>query len=1336
MPRPKFLPYPTYLWLLAILVIVTPLAAQEQISFRQLSIKDGLSQNSAISITQDSTGYLWIATQDGLNQYDGRSFTKFPFIFEDVTRPTYSRLGKVYVDRKGAVWCIPSSGHLYKMNPQTKQFEAINAIEGASVIYQDTDFNYWVGTYGKGLVVIDSMGQLLTGVSPIAIEGSSYDLLQVGDRMLAATDRGVHEVSISAKKLLYSLNRTVNGRNIAKKFSTIAVDHTGRQWFGTYGGGLYYREPGSGFLLPSRTLPLSHDLPSDLNILSLLLDSQNNLWVGTYGNALYRLDLQTYELRHFSPDKHNPKAIHYNDILCIYEDYTGTLWFGTDGAGASYYDAFLEKFNSITNFQVPSDIYVEVVRAIEADCQKSVWIGTSGKGLMQYHAQTGVWKKFTAETSGLLSDRIMSLFCTADGELLAGTQGGGLSRINTDGTVVNFLEEPGSVANPITIWNIFRDSQGRTWLGSREQGLLQFEEGRGIVRAYNADHGFEGIAGNIRVITEGALGELWLGTETDGLIRFNPDSGDLTSFRKEEDVTSLPSNSIKSLYYDPSGTLWVGTYGSGLSAMDTDNERFQTYDERDGLPNNVIYAILPDEQGNLWLSSNRGITRFHPPDSPDGKPAIVNYTNYEGLATEFNTGAYYKGNEGTLYFGGLEGFYWFDPMEIRNHTQLPKTVITGLQVANEPRPLQEALKLSHQENTLSFTFASLQFSLPEKDQYQYRLVNYDEAWVPAGNTNFARYSFLPPGDYEFQVLSSNYDGVWNQEPASFPFSIAPPWYASWWARLTYGLLLLTGIIAIFGYMKWRWQMKLKLQLQEEESQRLQHLNDFKTQLYTDISHEFRSPLSLIAAPVENKLMEGGLSETDYAELSMIKRNTNRLMDLVDQLLQLARLEKGKWPIRLGKADAALFIRTLVRAFEYKAEQNNILFHWEVSDTGPVWYDPDILEKILSNLLTNAMKYCPRGGSCYFDARPTEKGLRILVKNTVENASKIAVDRLFDRFYQGASSSSGTGIGLSLVRELLTLCRGTIEAGLEGDSIWFEAEIPTTADSIPGAEKVAATTITSEATVKREQGNLPTDSQEPADVTGLERPLLLLVEDHAEVREYLRRAWEDKYDILEASNGAEGIKKALEAVPDLVLTDVRMPVCSGIELCNTLKADERTSHIPVILLTSGGELETELKGLESGADDFITKPFKLPVLEKRVDNLIQLRRSLRDRYSQELTLQASDLAVTPTDEAFFNKVQDILDAHLGDAGFNATTFCQLVGMSRMQLHRKLQLYTGLSTTAFIRSQRLKQASKLIQETDLSVNEVAYMVGFNTPSYFIKCFREVYNTTPAAYASGNR
>ncbi|MFK5974052.1 MAG: two-component regulator propeller domain-containing protein, partial [Flavobacteriaceae bacterium] len=1328
-----------FLALFLLLLLLEEAKAQNQITFRQLSVKEGLSQNSAISITQDSTGYLWIATQDGLNKYDGKKFKVFPYNFVDITRSDYSKLGKVYTDKVGGLWVIPADKKPYKFNENLQVFEALTNVNDASVIFQDSKNEYWIGTYSEGLYHFDvKSGVSKQVLSPSDGIGTIYNIGEssTGDVFLM-TENHILEFDKRTGKASPILATSIYGQSINANFSDIVFDSEKRQWIGTFGDGLYFRDDETAVFHRISELLFTDPLPSDLNILDLHIDSKGRLWIATYGRGLYMVNFGSLQIRNFYADKHNPKAVHYNDILCIYEDYSNTLWFGTDGAGVSYYDEYLEKFNSLTTHQTPENISIDVVRAIWVDAAQSIWIGTSGKGLTHYEPTTNSWRTFTlhGQNNGISSDRIMSLSAGDENELWIGTQGKGLDIFKED-EFTNFSKDSEIPLAASTIWDIHRDSKNQFWLATRENGLIQFDKYKGEVRRYmSKTEGNEGLpSNNIRVITDAGKGNFWLGTEADGIVFFDMQQQKFKTYKNLPNENSLSNDKIKSLYYDPKGLLWIGTNGGGLNVLDTNNYQFYNYTVEDGLANNVIYAILPDDEGNLWLSSNKGITKFKVNDIPNEPPVITNYDNYDGLATEFNTGAYHIDGNGNLYFGGLDGFYWFDPTDIEENEILPKTKITGLEVFDEEKSLTENLMLKHDENALSFAFSSLQFSLPEKNQYQYKLTNYDLEWIHSGNTNFARYSHLPPGDYEFMVKSSNYDGVWNEIPVAYRFSIAQPWFWNIWAKFMYVLILLAGIFLAYYYFRWRWRMKFELRQKEDEANRLKKLNDFQSKLYTDISHEFRTPLTLISGPIDVKLSEGGLSDTDYSNFSAIKRNTNRLINLVDQLLHLAKLQKGKLKLTVVKGNLVLFLGTLAKAFEYRAESRGIDFKIDIQNFGLAWYDEDAIEKIVTNLLSNAMKYCPEKGFCAFDTIKKEGKLVLNVTNTIEVDEEIDVEKIFARFYQENEYSEGVGVGLSLVKELVQLYQGEVSVQMESErTIRFQVVLPIEKADLVNAEILDSSLekILVEVTnVIPEVDGTDSNGSESNDLRN-ELPILLIVEDHKEVREFISSMWKDRFHILEAENGKIGIKKALETIPDLIITDVRMPVCDGITLCNNLKTDERTSHIPIILLTAGAGEENELKGLTSGADDFITKPFKLRILQKRVENLIQTRKSLRSRYSQEVMLKAKDISVTPTDEIFLNKVQKVLDDRLSDPEFDSTLFCKLVGMSRMQLHRKLLALTGLSTTAFIRSQRLKQAVHILKTSDATVNEVAYTVGFNTPSYFIKCFKEVYQKTPAEY-----
>jgi signal transduction histidine kinase/DNA-binding response OmpR family regulator/streptogramin lyase len=1051
----------------------------------------------------------------------------------------------------------------------------------------------------------------------------------------------------------------------------------------------------------------------------MLLDTKNQLWIGTYGDGLFKVDIAQSQLNQYLPEKHNPKTIQYKDILSIYEDHTGTIWFGTDGAGLNYYDPLLEKFNSVINFQTPENINIDVVRSITLDAQNNVWIGTSGKGLTRFSPKKNEWYTYqTDNKKGLRSNRIMSLLSDNDGDIWIGTQEGGLHIMDSNENIIAYP----SLKNleNVTVWCLQNNTDDNKWVGTRESGLFLVNKKKGILRSFQKNDDGDGLpSNNIRAIAQEAGQFVWVGTQDDGICKINLKTNEIKIYKHEPgNVNSLASNQIKSLFYDNKGILWIGTNGNGLCALDIVNEQFYNYTVKEGLANDVVYATLPDEQNNLWLSSNRGITKFYVPEKLDSTPKIVNYTNYDGLATEFNTGAYFKARNGNLYFGGLEGYYWFNPSDIEISTVLPKTVITKFEVFNTAKPLIPNLKLNYKENTVAFSFASLQFSLPIKNQYQFKLEGYDADWTLSGNENSARYTNLPPGNYTFKVISSNYDGVWNNKEDSYSFIIKKPWYLTHTAILMYLLFFFITLYLIYQYFKWRWNMKLQLKFERQETIRFKELNDFKAKLYSNISHEFRTPLTLINGPIKKQL-ENNPNPDLKKDLILVENNTNRLLDLVNQMMELNKLDTGSLKLNPEKIHLGGFILSLLEPFEYLAKNRNLIFSHSLGPMPVTLFDPDIMEKIVGNLLGNAIKYTSEGGNIDFKAVVTETNQLIInVSNDIDSILEEDTNKLFERFFQASHTNEGTGIGLSLVKELVEHLQGTVNASYSDDHkrITFELEIPVHLVDDDEIDEEEATPTKEAVTITKKSNKV--------------QPLVLLVEDNVSLLNFMSSLLEDEYKIITAKNGEEGVQTALKKIPDLIITDLMMPKLNGIELCSQLKNDEKTSHIPIIMLTGKTGPENEIAGLQSGVEEYITKPFNPKTFQIRIENILTTRKKLRAHYNKKNVFKPKDIAFTSTDEKFLIKVEGILNDYLQDTSFSAEKFSQLLGMSRMQLHRKLIALTGHNTTAFIRLERLKQAEKLLEKSGLTVAEVAYTTGFNSPSYFIKCYKKTFGKTPTA------
>ncbi|MGK0253440.1 MAG: signal transduction histidine kinase/ligand-binding sensor domain-containing protein [Mariniflexile sp.] len=1300
--------------------------SQAQVNFRQLSVKEGLSQNSAISITQDSIGYLWIATQDGLNKYEGREFFNYPFIFVDITKPNYSNLGKVYTDRKGNVWIIPINKIPHKFNVSKNEFVPISTITDASTIFQDSQFNIWVGTYSNGLYLINpSTLETKQVLNSNQVTGTIFEIVQKSENgIILAAGKQLMELNIKTNQSHILQSKTISGKPMTANFSAIVFDKAGNQWQGTYGDGLYFKDDNSDNFHRISDYDSTFILPNNLNILDLHVDKKNRLWIATYGDGLYLIDLVNNETKHFLVEKHNLKSLNYNDILCIYEDYSGVLWFGTDGAGISYYDEYLEKFNVSTNYQTPEDVSIDLVRAITVEKNGTTWIGTSGKGLTRFEPKANNWKSFTHNRNlenSISSNRIVSLLVDNDNDLWIGTQDLGLNILNSNNTFLKYSETTKISLSAKTIWCIFKDYKNNYWLGTRDNGLIKFDKKKGEIKKFIKTEDNKSISSNnIRVIVEDKNNNLWIGTDASGLLKFDPITETFITYVHSEDENSLSKNNIKSLYYDTNDILWIGTNGGGLNAFHTKKQQFYHFSTQDGLANDVIYGIVPDAKGNLWLSSNKGITRFTPSENFEHKPTIINYTNYDGLSTEFNTGAYFKSENGDIYFGSLDGFYSFNPNNIVENSIVPKTAITKFEVFNKSFPLHANTVLKSNENTISFTFSSLQFSSPQKNEFKYKLTNIDENWVENGNKNYVRYTNLPAGEYTFYVKSSNYDGFWNETPKSFSFKILKPWYLSNWAVFVYILLfIITGYLP-YIYFKWRWKIQLELKLKKEEASRLKEINDYKNTLYANISHEFRTPLTLINGSIINQI-ENNKHETETNnDLSNIHRNTSRLIDLVDQMLELTKVDSGVVKVVNEEIDIAYFLQMIIETYTYLASKDNLSFNVAIADNKKISCDTDILEKIINNLLSNAIKYATKGSRINFMSNLNDKTneLELEIENDIEKLPNEDVNKLFERFYRAENNIQGTGIGLSLVKELVHLLKGTVSANYTNNNskIKFLVNLPIT---FIETHKLNPKT-------EKDYININNSSSNNAI-----KPLILIVDDNQNIRNYIKSLFFNEYTILEAKNGLEGVEKALHNVPDLIISDVSMPIKTGIELCNYLKNDEKTSHIPIVLLTAKVGNENEMAGLLSGADAYITKPFNPLNFQIKIKNIIDYRVNLQNKYFSVKTLNIKDIAFTTTDEMFLQKVQVILDKHLNDSDFTAQKFSKMLSMNRMQLHRKLIALTGQSTTSFISIERLKQAASLLEKNGITVAEVAYATGFNTPSYFIKSFKELYGKTPLDY-----
>ncbi len=1333
-----------------------------------------LSENSVTCIHESGDGKLWFGTKGGgLNRFDP-STERFVHFRHDPNDPhslSHDEVRAIREDRNGYLW-IGTSGGLAKHEPGVSEHfvryendpKEAGSLSHDSIltIFKDRTGVLWIGTDGGGLNEFDPD-------SPGPFVHYRHD--------------GNDPNSLSHNRV-----------------RAIHQDRKGLLWIGT-ANGLNRLDLDTGLL--SRFYPNandSHDL-SDQDICAIWEDRSGYLWIGTREGGLNKLDPERENLETYQPDRRDPYSLSYRHVTSIYEDRGGVLWFATGEGGVNKLNpagidfGHYRLFDKVTGY-LPFD-----VMSIREDSRGKLWVGTP-EGLLYFDRNNELvshYRNDSDKPGSLSNDRVWAIYEDRQGVLWLGTDGG-LNRLEWGGaerknarftSFPNAPDDPHG-SGPDVVVSILEDRSGVLWIGTAGGGLRQFdrESGRFVHVRFDQDNPFSLSNDKVTCILEDRAGLIWIGTY-NGLNMFDPSIPKFVAYRPHgTDPRSLSHKRILAIHESQSGVLWVGADG-GLNKFDRDDDSFSQYWKKDGLPNDVVYGILEDKSGFLWVSTNSGLARFDPEQE-----TFKAYDAGDGLQkNEFQFGAYFKNAAGKLFFGGVNGLNAFYPDRIKDNPVPPPVVITNFLLFNEPvaredpnstlhLPIQDTseIRLSFEDRVFSFEFAALDYANPQKNRYAYMLEGLDERWQQTdASRRFATYTNLDPDGYVFRVKASNKDGVWNEQDVAIRMTIQPPPWQTWWAYSLYGLVVASLLI---GYL-WSHRKKLayersisehldrkvtertraleqknreNLEKQQQllsqadklsqQAGKLRQMDELKTRFFTNISHEIRTPLTLALGPLEDVLSENLMPDKPRKKLEMVRRNTRRLEKLIDELLDISKLEAGRMTIRARKVNAVAFLRECTLAFLTPVERKRIILVFQTDrEEIPLFIDSDKLEKVFYNLLSNSLKFTPEKGKILVRIdSPDPNFLSISVKDTGPGIPADQLPYVFDRFYQAqgrsSGSGSGSGIGLSLAKELVLIHGGDIEVKSEpGFGCQFVVRLPKGKKHLEPEDLIETGTVREDPwpVLANPTGRSEFEEKNPTPIRPLppkklaEAPAVLIVEDHAEVRFYLREHLETLYDVLEAKNGQTGLELALKRVPDLVLSDIMMPGMDGFELCRRLKTDEKTSHIPVILLTALATLKSNIAGLETGADDYLVKPFNAQVLMTRIHNLIETRRKLRERFNKEMILQPAGIPITSSDQAFLQKAIDVLERHMGNSRFGVYELAEELGFSRRQLHRKLTALTGKTPGDFIRQIRLERAAQLLREGAGNVAEIAYAVGFHKPQYFSAMFREVFGKNPSEFAS---
>lgn len=1276
----------------------------DQVLFKNISREQGLPRANVYAVSQDSTGYMWIASLNGVNRYDGKEFKTYGI---GISSPSDALVNdqKLYTDRLGKLWTIVGDRPLGYYNKEVDSFVPVKNIAFAKCMIQNKAGDYYIGTVGHGLYHIDTKEQdTVQLLENKDIPQQINRFTEFNNNVYAAAWNGI--IKIDANNKVEWLDKPTGTDSL---YNAISSSEKHGLWMGTMKQGLYKLtdenpnfEKFTGFK--------NHPLPDDLYIVDLKFDSRDRLWLSTYGEGVYLINFKKESIIHLTKEKYNPNSLIENVTSMAYEDINRMIWISTV-KGISLYDPYLYKFKRLTEAELPTEMSMSMVNKIVEDPNGNIWLSTSGSGIFQLNSNSENIANFTTQNSGLSHDGITSIQFS-DNELWATTfskevqifmedRDGNLKLVKTHKLDEKFIQ------------GVFVDSDKNKWLFLLDKGVVKYDKNHGVIQylGYDPENANTLPSNRIFYIREDDNKNLWF-TTAAGICKYDLKNSQFTRY-------DVPLNNFSRLWPDKEGKVWIWNHNKGLLHFNPNTRKYKyVYDIK---PTFTVQSMTLYEDW-FWMGTSQGIIQIN-----KNTGELIQHNNNLALQSlEFSIASYLDNNSGTIYLGGHKGINWFRPEDIVPNPYAPETVINKIELFDEGEDVSISKRFEHDKNTFTLHIASLHFGLPEKNQYKYRLLNFDNDWIGNENNSVIRYSNLPPGDYEFQVTSSNYDGVWDKTPATYSFSILNPWYATNMAILFYVLLTLLLIYLIYRYFKSRWELQSKLKFEHQESERLKDLDSLKNRLYTNISHEFRTPLTLITGPLERQLNNEKLEPKVKDDLNIVQKSAKRLLDLVEQLLDLAKLETGNLQITVSQTQLKPLVKQIISPFELLAKEKSLKFISEIGNLENGWIDIDILEKIFSNLLSNAIKYTPNGGRILVYVDVKNEHLVITVINSCVDLTNEELPRLFQRYYQSNRTNTGAGIGLSLVKELCVVSHGSIISNLLGeDEIQFTATLPIAKSAYQASELIDKEIMFKDNEVEVTQ---LAEIEDRAHFKK-QKPILLIVEDDKDIRVFIRSIFKKEYNIKEAEDGKIGIDLANKLIPDLIISDVMMPNIDGIELTNTLKSNELTSHIPILLLTAKSGNTNEITGLKSGADDYITKPFHIESLKLKVKNLLTLTRKLQQKYSGGFSL--SEIPYSNLDEKFLIRLQNTLNGCITEPELTAEELAKNMTMSRTQLHRKLKALSGDSATQFIRKQRTKLAKDLLENSDDTISEIAYKVGFNSPSYFVSCFKKDFKKSPSSF-----
>lgn len=1295
--------------------------------FEHYTVEDGLSHNTVLSSLQDSKGFLWFGTKDGLNRFDGYSFKRFQYKTND-KKQLLGNYVESLLELDGHIYAGTDNG-LFQYDYKQENFTLIEGTEDIIIhdIESDSSGNLWY--IGNGTIYRFNPATKTTINFPPSNYFTCTQLLQTPEGAIIAAGLDelylYEESSDSFKSLGFKIpNVLLSAFNInALLMLNEEVILMGTHNFGVLSFNLKTKET-------EEFLPVENPF----YIHGLALRDNKELWVASE-SGIHIYNIKTKEYTNLTKNYNDPYALSDNAIYTLTIDNNDGIWAGTYFGGVNHYTPTSRFFKKFFPKPAENSIVGNAVREIKADHNGNIWIGTEDNGLSKYNPKTDTFTNFKSKESGgiLTHHNIHALMPDGDRMWVSYFDNGiDLIDINTNRILKHYQVGTLGKQRNNFVFSLVKTKEGKVYAATvRGIKVLDPKTDQFVISDYFPENY------HYTSFIEDSSGVLWAGTYWDGIYFYNPKNQEKGYYQEENSKNrTISHNHINGIYEDASQHLWVTTE-NGLNRYNPNSQEFETYTTQDGFPSNVFYAIIEDDSGKLWTTTSNGLTSF------DSEFKNLNtYTKAQGLlGNQFNYNSAYKDPKGRIYLGSVNGMVSFNPSEFIENSLESPLYLTGLQINNKEITVNKTdenpilpesittldkLKLGPEDSSFSINFAALGYNAPQMTQYWYKLDGLNTNWVALGTTNTVHFTKLSPGDYTLHVKSQNSNGVWSQETTPLQIEILPPFYLSTLAFVVYALFIILLIAVAFRvyhlYLARKNNRRMKLANDKKEKEVYQA----KIEFFTNISHEIRTPLTLIKSPLEKILNNKKAYPEISSHLSIMNKNTTRILNLVNQLLDFRKTEIENMSLTFVQTDISQLVRKTKSRFTEAIADRNMELHLDIEDDVVAFVDAEALKKIVSNLISNALKYGDK--QIYIQLKKEAIHFTISVKNDGYIIPETMSKKIFEPFYRlsEGENQSGTGIGLSLAHSLTEMHDGSLKL------VTLDKTLNTFVVQLPIHQKNHFE-LYDKKTPEQEPVVIP---KKPEKLTSGTKPVIIIAEDNKDLRDFVAKELQEHYKVYTAENGEIALNLLEEHSAHLVISDIAMPVLDGFMLCKEVKTNIETSHIPVILLTSKNALSAKIEGLESGADAYVSKPFSVAFLSKQVENLIENRKHIMQHYATSPLAHMRSIANTKTDEAFIKKLDDTIADNMADSNLNVETLAEIMHMSRSTLYRKIAEITNLSPNELINISRLKKAAELLKTENYKIYEVAEIVGYNSATSFGRNFQKQFQMTPTEYLNSDQ